>query len=51
MRKCKWHLGTGIVQLYAGIGGGALLVTSQTIITESYPVEKRGMAQAIYGLE
>ena len=33
-----------------GVGGGALLVTSQTIITESYPVEKRSMAQAIYGL-
>src|SRR6476619_3026873 len=33
-----------------GLGGGALLVTSQTIITESYPIEKRGMAQAIYGL-
>lgn len=33
-----------------GIGGGALLVTSQTIITESYPPEKRGMAQAIYGM-
>src|SRR5213079_2831651 len=33
-----------------GAGGGALLVTSQTIITESYPPEKRGMAQAIYGL-
>lgn len=33
-----------------GVGGGALLVTSQTIITESYPQEKRGMAQAIYGL-
>ena len=33
-----------------GVGGGALLVTSQTIITESYPVAKRGMAQAIYGL-
>ncbi len=33
-----------------GLGGGALLVTSQTIITESYPVAKRGMAQAIYGL-
>jgi DHA2 family multidrug resistance protein len=33
-----------------GLGGGALLVTSQTIITESYPPEKRGMAQAIYGL-
>lgn len=33
-----------------GVGGGALLVTSQTIITESYPPEKRSMAQAIYGL-
>lgn len=33
-----------------GLGGGALLVTAQTIITESYPVTKRGMAQAIYGL-
>ena len=46
---------TGIWELVAfrflqGIGGGALLVTSQTIITESYPPEKRGMAQAIYGL-
>ncbi len=33
-----------------GLGGGALLVTSQTLITESYPAEKRGMAQAIYGM-
>lgn len=33
-----------------GLGGGALLVTAQTIITESYPQEKRGMAQAIYGM-
>lgn len=33
-----------------GLGGGALLVTAQTIITESYPVAKRGMAQAIYGM-
>ncbi|WP_417357167.1 DHA2 family efflux MFS transporter permease subunit [Flavobacterium sp.] len=33
-----------------GMGGGALLVTAQTIITESYPSEKRGMAQAIYGM-
>ena len=33
-----------------GLGGGALLVTSQTIITESYPAEKRGMAQALYGM-
>ncbi|MEP6700246.1 MAG: DHA2 family efflux MFS transporter permease subunit, partial [Bacteroidota bacterium] len=46
---------TGIWELVAfrflqGLGGGALLVTSQTIITESYPPEKRGMAQAIYGM-
>ena len=33
-----------------GLGGGALLVTAQTIITESYPVAKRGIAQAIYGM-
>ena len=33
-----------------GLGGGALLVTAQTIITESYPISKRGMAQAIYGM-
>ena len=33
-----------------GVGGGALLVTSQTIITESWPTEKRAMAQAIYTL-
>lgn len=46
---------TGIWELVAfrfiqGLGGGALLVTSQTIITESYPAKKRGMAQAFYGL-
>ena len=39
-----------IFRFLQGIGGGALLVTSQTIITESYPIEKRGMAQAIYGM-
>ena len=33
-----------------GAAGGALLVTSQTIITETFPADKRGMAQAIYGL-
>jgi DHA2 family multidrug resistance protein len=54
---CSWLCGqaTGIWELVAfrflqGLGGGALLVTSQTIITESYPPEKRSMAQAIYGL-
>src|SRR3982750_4035439 len=39
-----------VFRFIQGIGGGALLVTSQKIITESYPPEKRGMAQAIYGL-
>jgi DHA2 family multidrug resistance protein len=39
-----------IFRFIQGIGGGALLVTAQTIITESYPPEKRAMAQAIYVL-
>jgi MFS transporter, DHA2 family, multidrug resistance protein len=39
-----------IFRFLQGIGGGALLATSQTIITEAYPPEKRNMAQAIYGL-
>jgi DHA2 family multidrug resistance protein len=37
-------------RLIQGLGGGALLVTAQTLITESYPPEKRGIAQALYGL-
>jgi len=46
---------TGIWELVVfrfiqGLGGGALLVTAQTIITETYPPEKRGMAQALYGM-
>ncbi|MBS1759592.1 MAG: DHA2 family efflux MFS transporter permease subunit [Bacteroidetes bacterium] len=39
-----------LFRFFQGVGGGALLVTSQTIITESYPQEKRGMAQALYGM-
>src|ERR1700761_4265838 len=39
-----------IFRFMQGLGGGALLVTSQTIITESWPPEKRAMAQAIYTL-
>src|SRR6476646_11086254 len=39
-----------VFRFLQGLGGGALLATSQTIITEAYPPEKRGMAQAIYGL-
>lgn len=39
-----------VFRFFQGMGGGALLVTAQTIITESYPAAKRGMAQAIYGM-
>jgi len=33
-----------------GIGGGALLSTSQTILFETFPIEQRGIASAIFGL-
>jgi len=39
-----------IFRFLQGLGGGALLVTSQTIITESWPKEKRAIAQGIYTL-
>src|SRR5579875_1177922 len=39
-----------VFRFIQGMGGGALLVTSQTIITESWPPQKRAMAQAIYTL-
>ncbi|WP_298732524.1 DHA2 family efflux MFS transporter permease subunit [uncultured Chitinophaga sp.] len=39
-----------IFRFIQGLGGGALLVTSQTIITESWPLEKRAVAQGIYTL-
>lgn len=39
-----------IFRFCQGVGGGALLATSQTILTEAYPREKLGIAQAIYGM-
>ncbi|MCW3464895.1 DHA2 family efflux MFS transporter permease subunit [Chitinophaga nivalis] len=39
-----------VFRFLQGMGGGALLATSQTIITEIYPTEKRGQAQAIFTL-
>jgi DHA2 family multidrug resistance protein len=39
-----------IFRFIQGLGGGALLVTSQTIIAESWPREKRALAQGIYTL-
>jgi DHA2 family multidrug resistance protein len=46
---------TNIYELIAfrflqGRGGGALLATSQTILTEIYPPEERGKASALYGI-
>jgi len=33
-----------------GIGGGALLSTSQAILFETFPIEQRGIASAIFGI-
>jgi hypothetical protein len=35
-------MGAGDLPFYSRSGGGALLVTAQTIITESYPIAKEG---------
>lgn len=48
-------LSTSLVGLVAwrfiqGIGGGALLTTSQTIIVEAFPPEKVNIANAIFGV-
>lgn len=37
-------------RILQGMAGGALLPTSQTLIQESFPPEKAGMAMAIFGL-
>ncbi len=37
-------------RIVQGIGGGALQPTAQAIMFESYPVERRGAAMAIFGL-
>lgn len=39
-----------LYRVLQGIGGGALQPTAQAIMFESYPPEKRGGAQAIFGL-
>lgn len=33
-----------------GIGGGALIATSQAILTETFPPEQRGFASALFGM-
>jgi DHA2 family multidrug resistance protein len=37
-------------RIVQGIGGGALQPTAQAILFETYPVEKRGAAMAIFGM-
>jgi DHA2 family multidrug resistance protein len=39
-----------LFRIIQGMAGGALLPTSQTLIQESFPPEKRGLAMAIFGL-
>ena len=39
-----------IARLVQGAGGGALQPLSQSILTESFPPEKRGMAMGLFGL-
>ena len=39
-----------IWRVVQGVGGGALQPTAQAILFESYPVEKRGQAMAVFGL-
>lgn len=46
-----WNLGMLIVaRVIQGAGGGALQPISQAILLESFPVEKRGMAMAAFGI-
>jgi DHA2 family multidrug resistance protein len=45
------NLGTLIFfRILQGLAGGALLPTSQTLIQESFPPEKRGIAMAVFGI-
>ena len=45
------NLGSLIVfRIFQGIGGGALQPMSQAILLETFPVQERGMAMAIWGI-
>jgi len=37
-------------RIVQGLGGGALLATSQTILVESFPPSRQGVGQAIFGV-
>jgi MFS transporter, DHA2 family, multidrug resistance protein len=42
--------GLVIWRIIQGIGGGALLSTSQATLFEAFPIEERGVGQAIFGV-
>jgi DHA2 family multidrug resistance protein len=37
-------------RIVQGLGGGALVTTSQTVLVETFPPSKQGVGQAIYGI-
>jgi DHA2 family multidrug resistance protein len=39
-----------VFRIFQGIGGGALQPISQAILLESFPVQERGMAMAVWGI-
>jgi DHA2 family multidrug resistance protein len=39
-----------VARILQGIGGGALIPVSQAVLLESFPVEKRGVAMATFGM-
>jgi DHA2 family multidrug resistance protein len=39
-----------VARILQGIGGGALIPISQAVLLESFPVEKRGVAMATFGM-
>ncbi len=39
-----------IARILQGLGGGVLLSNAQSVIFENFPVSKRGVAQAVFGL-
>jgi|UniRef100_A0A7V6DNG4 DHA2 family multidrug resistance protein len=39
-----------VFRVFQGIGGGALQPISQAILLESFPVQQRGMAMAVWGI-
>lgn len=39
-----------LARILQGLGGGVLLSNAQSVIFENFPVEKRGVAQAVFGL-